>query len=166
VGCEVLLLEGRTDCSFKPPQKMFTAAPLAPNTAVYQLTETLLGHQGKPFFLPAPTSLRCLLPFLSTDFSDRSPITMTNGDNRESRFPGPRGTQVRRLEMGNLIGKLRFPSWGFLVSLIKEFRNGLKQKLKDNFISNSKEKCPGLTSCKLQQLPREWRREGGKSHAL
>lgn len=32
-------------------------------------------------------------------------------------------------------GEVGGPSYGFLVSLIKQFKDGLNQKLKDNFIS-------------------------------
>lgn len=49
---------------------------------------------------------------------------------------------------------------GFLVSLIRECKSRLKQKLRGNY--TLKEKHPGQANCKSQQLPRtgEWARQG------
>lgn len=55
-------------------------------------------------------------------------------------------------------GKLRVPL-GFLVLLIKEFRNGLKWKLKGNFIKVEK-KSP--RAVKLQISRAAWRAEEGR----
>lgn len=59
---------------------------------------------------------------------------------------------------------IEVPFGGFLVSLIKELMNILKQKLKDNFIRTEKKKkktqTQGSPNVKCQQLPGdgEWRR--------
>lgn len=61
---------------------------------------------------------------------------------------------------------IEVPFGGFLVSLIKELMNILKQKLKDNFIRiQKKKKDPnsGQSKCKMSAAP--WRRrmeESGK----